>query len=131
MRLALAVWLLASLPAFANKVPDSARRVGTLKDVTQEERSSTSGTMNNGHGSLHGSNYSVPHYIIETDTYIYEVEHTRGHARKKAHMPVTVNGPIKFAIVNLDFYVQDEQGQEYKMDVVKKTLKTQPPGEQK
>ena len=74
--------------------------------------------------------YSVPHYIIETDSYIYEIVHTRGHARKKARMPVTVNGPMKFAIINSDFYLQDEQGQEYKMVVVKKTLKT-PPAAQK
>ena len=85
-----------------------------------------SGTMNNGQGSLHGSEYSIPHYVIETDSYIYEVVHTRGHSRKKARMPVTVNGPIKFAVVNSDFYVQDEQGQEYKMAIVKKTLRTSP-----
>ncbi len=117
MRLALCIWLLCCAPAFANKIPSSDWQTGTLKDVTQEERSATVGTMNNGHGSLQGSSYSIPHYIIETDSYIYEVVHSRGHSRKKARMPVTVNGPIKFAIVSSDFYVQDEQGQEHKMAI--------------
>ena len=37
--------------------------------------------------------------------------------------PVTVNGPIKFAIVKNDFYIQDDQGKEHKLVLVKKTMK--------
>ena len=48
------------------------------------------------------------------------------HAKDK-QPTVTVNGPIKFAIVKSDFYFQDEEGKQYKLVLAKKTLKAASP----
>ncbi len=66
--------------------------------------------------------YPIVQYSIETDTYTYEANLVLKHAKDK-QPPVTVNGPIKFAIIKNDFYIQDEQGKEHKLVLVKKTLK--------
>ena len=65
-------------------------------------------------------------YSVETDTYIYEADLVLPNA--KAEQPaVTVNGPIKFAIVKSDLYLQDEQGKQFKLVLAKKTLKENTP----
>lgn len=66
--------------------------------------------------------YPIVQYTIETATYTYEANLVLRNAKDK-QPTVTVNGPIKFAIVKSDFYIQDEQGKERKLVLVKKTLR--------
>jgi hypothetical protein len=47
--------------------------------------------------------------------------------RRDRRPSVTVNGPVKFALAKGDFYIQDEQGKEYKQVLAKKTLKNPAP----
>jgi hypothetical protein len=70
--------------------------------------------------------YPVVHYIVETDQYVYEADLVLRHKEDK-QPAVTVNGPIKFAVVKSDLYVQDEHGKEFKLVSVKKTLKAAKP----
>jgi hypothetical protein len=67
--------------------------------------------------------YPIVQYTIDTPGYVYQANLVLRHAKDK-QPPLTVNGPIKFAIVKSDFYIQDEQGKEHKLVLVKKTLKT-------
>lgn len=133
MRLTLAALLLASLPAIAAKVPADAWQTGTLADISDEQRAVTTehehtyGTHRN--STTTDSSYVVPHYILETDKYTYEAIANGGDRRRR--LAVTVNGPLKYALVGTDFYIQDEQGKEHKMTVLKKTLRTPQPAEQK
>jgi len=117
--------LLAPTAVFGGKVPAEAWRPGTLADILDEQHTRTTG-----HTHTHGnrststtteSTYSVPHYVIETDEYRYEVIGNGGDRRRA--LPVTINGPIKYAIVGTDLFVQDERGKEHKMTLVRKTLK--------
>jgi hypothetical protein len=39
---------------------------------------------------------------------------------------VTVHGPIKYALEGTDFYIQDEDGKEFKMMILQKALVTPP-----
>ena len=100
------------------KVPAAAWQTGTLKDLTTETLSRTIGL----NGMLAQKHYLVCHYLIESADYVYEATRTI-HSDEK-QLEVTVNGPIKFALIGTDFYVQDEKGKEHKLDFVKKTLKT-------
>lgn len=111
----------------AAKIPDSAWHTGTLKDLTTDRESRLLGA----NGMLVQAQFLITHYFIETSTYIYEAD-LRSRAKDK-QPPVTVNGPIRFALVGNDFYIQDEQGKEHKLMLVKKTLKptAEPNGEQK
>jgi hypothetical protein len=109
------------------KVPDSAWQTGTLKDLTTDRESRLLGA----NGMLVQAQFIITHYFIESSAYTYEAD-LRSRARDK-QPPVTVNGSIKFALVGSDFYIQDEDGKEHKLMLVKKTLKspTQPNSEQK
>lgn len=121
----LAILLMVSCAAA--KVPDSAWQTGTLKDLTTDRESKLLGV----NGMLVQAQFVITHYFIESSTYIYEAD-LRSRAKDK-QPPVTVNGPIRFALVGNDFYIQDEQGKEHKLMLVKKTLKStaEPNGEQK
>ena len=59
-------------------------------------------------------------YLIETDKYVYEAI-ANGMDRRRV-LPVTINGPLKYAFVGTDLYIQDEKGKEHKM-TLKKALK--------
>lgn len=111
-----------SIPALASsKVPESEWQTGTLQDVQQEERSYTTEHYHSKRTTIAEHPYSIPHYTIETDKYLYETIANGGDRRRA--LPVTVNGPLKYALIGNDFYIQDEQGKEHKMTVLKKTLK--------
>ncbi len=130
MRLTLVGLLLlsASIALFAEKIPADAWQTGTLKDSSESWHSRSAGTINGNtgygvHGTMVSREYPIVQYSIETDTYTYEANLVLKHAKDK-QPPVTVNSPIKFAIIKNDFYIQDEQGKEHKLVLVKKTLKT-------
>lgn len=106
----------------AVKIPADAWQTGTLKDSEESWHSRTVGTLNNGHGMLVGRDYPIVHYVIDTPLYIYEADLILRHKRDK-QPSLTVNGPIRFAFVKSDFYIQDEQGKEIKLMLTKKTLK--------
>jgi hypothetical protein len=137
MRLSLIVFLLLLLPGIvaAEKISADAWQVGTLTDSSESWHSRSAGYINGGqgygvHGGMVSREYPIVRYIIDNNTYRYEAELALRHKRDK-HPSVTVNGKIKFAIVNSDLYVHDEQDKEFKLTLVKKALKTQPPVEQK
>lgn len=113
----LLVVLLSASCAMA-KVPASAWETGTLKDLTSDSQSKLIG-MN---GMLVQAQFVITHYFVESATYIYEAD-LRLRAKAK-RPPVTVNAPIKFALIGNDFYIQDEDGKEHKLMLVKKTLKS-------
>jgi hypothetical protein len=134
MRLPLAVvLLLIAIPAFAAKVPADAWQTGTLTDIVDEQKAVTNEHThtygNRQHSTTTDASYLIPHYLIETDKYVYEAIANSGDRRRT--LTVTVNGPLKYALLGNDLYVQDEKGKEHKMTVLKKTLKTQQPSEQK
>lgn len=104
------------------RVPASAWQTGTLKGLTTDTDSKLLG-MN---GTLVQLHFVITHYFIESPTYIYEAD-LRLRAKDR-QPPVTVNGPIRFALVKNDFYIQDEDGREIKLMLVKKTLKS--PGQE-
>jgi hypothetical protein len=111
----------------AEKIPADAWQTGTLKDTSESWHSRSAGSIHSYQGNLHGAmasrEYPIVHYIVETDQYIYEADLVL--RRKGKEQPaVTVNGPIKFAVVKSDLYVQDEQKKEFKLVSLKKTLKT-------
>jgi hypothetical protein len=60
-------------------------------------------------------------FVIETPEYLYVVEQ-RLKGRSKP-LPMTVNGPVRYAIDKDTVYVIGEDGKEYKLDLTKKTLK--------
>jgi len=64
----------------------------------------------------------VQQFVIETSEYLYVVEQRlKGKAKP---LPMTVNGPVRYAIDKDTVYVISEDGKEYKLDLTKKTLKT-------
>jgi hypothetical protein len=77
VRLKLAfILLLTVIPAVAAKVPTDAWQTGTLTDIVDEQRAVT-----NAHQHTYGTHqssttrdasYTIPHYLIETDKYVYE-----------------------------------------------------------
>lgn len=117
------------LPLFGS--PADAWQTGTLKDSSESWHSRSAGsiygtsnpTYGNVHGSMASREYPIVQYTIDTPGYVYQANLVLRHAKDK-QPPLTVNGPIKFAIVKSDFYIQDEQGKEHKLVLVKKTLKT-------
>jgi hypothetical protein len=119
--------ILAVLSALlAAKVPADTWQTGKLTDTSETWHSRTVGTLNSNGGLLVGREYPIVRYTIETDSYTYEAELVLRHKADK-RPSLTVNGPIKFALVKSDFYIQDEQGKEYKAVLAKKTLKTPAP----
>jgi hypothetical protein len=121
MRLTVIILLLAVLPAIAAKVPADGWQTGTLKDSSESWHSRTVGTVNASGGLLVGRDYPVMRYVIDAGSYSYEAELALRHRHDK-QPSVTVNGSIKFAILESDFYIQDEQSKEFKLVLVKKTL---------
>jgi hypothetical protein len=131
-RLTLVFLLLISFSAAATaeKVPSDAWQTGTLKDTSDSWHSRSAGFVNGNHGNLNGSmvsrEYPIVHYVVDAGQYIYEADLVLRHKANK-RPAVTINGPITFAVVKSDFFIQDEQGKEHKLQLAKKTLKTSIP----
>ena len=117
-----AVLILASVIAIAEKIPDSAWQMGTLRSVTSDTRSRVLGAMNNGQGVIGEQVRIITHYAIDTAQFIYQADNTT--RRHDKPLDVTINGPIKFAVMGTDIYVCEDTGKVHKMVVATKTLKT-------
>jgi hypothetical protein len=137
-RLTLVFLLLVSFSAaaIAEKVPSDAWQTGTLKDTSDTWHSRSAGFVSGTHGNLNGSmvsrEYPIVRYVIDAGQYTYEADLVLRHKRDK-RPAVTINGPITFAVVKSDLFIQDEQGKEHKLQLARKTLKTAvaQPAEQK
>jgi hypothetical protein len=110
--------LLHVSPSFAAKIPADAWQTGTLASSEESWHSRVAGV----NGMVVGREYPIVHYIIETSQYTYEADLALKHQREK-RPALTVNGPIKFAFVKSDLYIQDENGKEIEVKLTKKTLK--------
>jgi len=115
--IATSLFLLVSL-SFAAKIPADAWQTGTLASSEESSHSRLAGA----NGMVVGREYPIVHYIIDTPQYTYEADLVLKHQRDK-RPALTVNGPIKFAFVKSDLYIQDEDGKEIEVKLTKKTLK--------
>lgn len=120
--LALTFALVVASTYAAPKIPDSAWQTGTLRNVTNDTHSRLLGTYNNGQGMVGEQIRIIWHYIINGDRYIYEGERTTNRHGKP--LDVTINEPMKFAVVGMDLYMRDDVGKAQKLAIVTKTLKT-------
>lgn len=127
--LAVLLLCLVPLPAFSKSIPADAWQSGTLKDSSESSHVRSGGVINGNeygtHGVMASHEYPIVEYTIETETYIYQVNLVLRRDRDK-RPALTIHGPIKFAIVKSDFFIQDEQGKQYKLVLARKTLKTNP-----
>jgi len=113
----------APAPAIAaDKIPDSAWQTGTLRNVTSDTHSRVLGMMNNGQGMVGTQVRIVWHYTIDGGQYVYEADRTT--KRHDKPLNVTINGPVKFAVVGMDLYLCDDVGKVHKLAIATKTLKT-------
>lgn len=133
MRTMLAILLLLPIPTLASaaKIPADAWQTGTLVDSSETWHTRGGGAISSQpgygiHGAMGSHEYPIVQYTIETDTYTYEADLVLVNARAK-RPAVTVKGPIKFTIDKSNFYIQDEQGKQYKLVLDKKTLKATGP----
>jgi len=117
LSLAITVSLLFSF-ALAAKIPADAWQTGTLVSSEESWHSRVAGA----NGMVVGREYPIVHYVIDTPQYTYEADLVLRHQRDK-RPALTVNGPIKFAFVKSDLYIQDENGKEIEVKLTKKTLK--------
>ena len=115
--LAVLLFLFVS-PSFAGKIPADAWQTGTLVGSEESWHSRVAGV----NGMVVGREYPIVHYVIDTPQYTYEADLALKHQRDK-RPALTVNGPIKFAFVKSDLYIQDENGKEIEVKLTKKTLK--------
>lgn len=117
--------MISSVPALAaKKIPDTAWQAGTLRNVTNDTQSRVFGwTSHNGVGHVGEKVSVVWHYTIEGQQYTYEAERTARQHDKP--LDVTINAPVKFAVVGMDLYLQDAARKVHKLEVVTKALKTE------
>jgi hypothetical protein len=111
--------LLLTGTAFAK---DRAWQTGKLLDIQTERvmlRGSTTGDQRF-------------HYTIESGNLIYTVSHYPNNRRVPAFYDamkpakpanLTIKGPVKFAIEKNKFYLQDDDGRDLKVELVKKAFK--------
>jgi hypothetical protein len=109
-------------PAFAVKIPDSAWQTGTLREIATDSHSRLHGVANGGIGVLNTSIYVVTHYVIDGPGYTYEANRVPS-GRHPRQLLVTVHGPIKFALVGHDFYIQDDEGKTQKLIFILRSIK--------
>jgi len=113
----------ALAPAIAaDKIPYSAWQTGMLRNVTSDTHSRVLGTINNGTGMVGTQVRIVWHYTIDGGQYIYEADRTTNRHDKALN--VTINGPVKFAVVGMDLYLVDDEDKVHKLAIATKTLKT-------
>ncbi len=127
MRALLCAFLIAvfAAPTFAGKIHDSDWRTGKLTDVRFEKDSRIVGVANRTSGVITSRRNDSTYYEIDAGDIVYVVKQTLTHRRDK-QLKLTVNGPVKFAIVKDDCYVLDEDGKQHKLPIEKKTLKAVP-----
>jgi hypothetical protein len=113
---AILLFLFAS-PSFAAKIPADAWQTGTLTSSEESWHSRVAGV----NGMVVGREYPIVHYVIDAPQYTYEADLALRRQRDK-RPALTVNGPIKFAFVKSDLYIQDENGREIEVKLTKKTL---------
>lgn len=111
----LLVFLLYSCAFAKDKTADLQWKIGTLVDQ-------------GGHRScriVDGDSVcsKITTFAIDTGDMIYTVSRDQ-HFRWDKELEVTVNAPIKYAIVGHKFYLQDEGGKAHEVHVVQKALKT-------
>jgi hypothetical protein len=98
---------------------------GTLTDSSESWHTRSGGAVTGNQygvqGAMGSHEYPIVQYTIETATYVYQVDLVLRRDREK-RPAVTIKGPIKFALEKSDFYIQDEQGKQYKLVLDKKTL---------
>ena len=107
---------------------DRQWQTGTLVDSETERGSRTVGIPSTvGSGPLIATlRNDITLYEIDDGTYFWIVSR---RMTKKSDKPldVTVNAPVKFVIENGDCYLLDNGGNEHKLTVEKKTLKSKAP----
>jgi hypothetical protein len=119
MRTLLCTFLIAAFaaPSVAEKIHDSDWKTGKLTDVRFEKDSRLTGTTTRRNDSTY--------YEIDAGDLVCVVkQELRGRHDKQLNL--TVNRPLKFAVVKGDFYVLDEDGKQHKLSIEKKTLKALP-----
>lgn len=130
LSIALALLLLvavAPVPAVAKRIPKSAWQTGTLRNVTDKSHPFVYGwRSHNGVGRTVTTVYIVWQYTIENSKYIYTAEMKTKH-RDEA-LNVTINTPVKFAVVGMDLYLRDATGKVHNLAIETKTLKTKDAG---
>lgn len=109
---------------FASNVDESEWKAGILKDISTNESSRVIGTMNAGQGVLVQARHDSTFYTIESGDYVYVAKRTLTRHNDK-QLELIVNGPVKFAIHKLDFYILDERGERHKLTLEKKILRAQ------
>lgn len=124
MRVLLCAFLIAAFaaPCVAEKIHDSDWKTGKLTDVRFEKDSRIVGTAVGRTGTLAQLRNDSTYYEIDAGDLIYVVKQVLRHKNDK-QLKLTVNAPVKFAVVKDDFYVLDEDGKQHKLSVEKKTLK--------
>lgn len=127
MRILLCVLLVASFaaPSAAQKIQDSDWKIGKLTDIRFEKDSRIVGIANPNGGMLAERRNDSTYYEIDAGDLVYVVKQTLTHKRDR-QLNLTVNGPVKYAVVKEDFYVLDEDGKQHKLSIEKKTLKGTP-----
>lgn len=115
-----AVFLACVASSAAPKIPASAWRTGILRNVTSDTQSRVVGVLNNGQGVLGEKVRIVWHYTIVGGQYVYEADRTT--RRRDKPLDLTINAPIKFAVVGMDLYLQDDSGKVYKLAIMTKAL---------
>jgi|SRR5579884_378454 len=101
---------------FAEDKKQIAWTTGTLLDVSSER----------GQRVIDGDSFrdDVSYYTVDDGRkYIYVLKRTLRHRRDK-ELTVTVNAPIKFAIVGDDFFLMDDKGETHRLSLQKRSLKT-------
>jgi hypothetical protein len=116
------LFLVVCSPSFLAK--DRAWTTGTLVNADTERDSRTVGvppTIVTGPKIVTLRN-DVTYYTIDDGKYLWVVSR---RMTKKDDKPlnVTINAPVKFAIEKKACYLLDEQGEEHKLVVERKTLK--------
>lgn len=113
----LAIMAAPSASSFAEKIHDSDWKTGKLTDVRFEKDSRLTGHTTRRNDSTY--------YEIDAGDLVYVVkQELRGRHDKQLNL--TVNAPVKFAVVKDDFYLLDEGGKQHKLSIEKKTLKSTP-----
>jgi hypothetical protein len=83
----------------------------------------TSGTYSGSASSHHIAHYGFDDtYVIDSEKYVYVVMRMRKNRHSRmAHL--IVNAPLRFAAEKGSLFVVDEDGREFKMRIVKETMK--------
>ena len=105
---------LVSVASYAEKPRESDWQTGTLREISQSTHSGVVGVVNDGHGFVGERMSAVMHYFVDSPEYTYEANMLL-KGRHPKQLLVTIHGPIKFALIGHDFYVQDDEGKTQKL----------------